>query len=76
MIEGEIEGDLVCSVGCPIMWKSTMQSLIALSTMKAEYIAISQSMRELIPLRETIKELQEYVFSSKLSNLQTSTFSK
>ena len=42
--------------------------------MEAEYIALSQSMRDLIPLRETIKELQTYVFSSS-SNLQTSTLS-
>ena len=42
--------------------------------MEAEYIALSQSMRDLIPLRETIKELQTYVFNSS-SNLQTSTLS-
>ena len=44
--------------------------------MEAEYIALSQSMRELIPLQETIKELQEFVFSSKLPDLKTSTISK
>ena len=40
-----------------------------------EYIALSQSMRELIPLRETVKELQTFVFHSSSSDLQTSTLS-
>ena len=44
--------------------------------MEAEYIALSQSMRDLIPLRETIKEFQQHVLSSNAHNLQTSTISK
>ena len=32
-------------------------------------------MRELIPLRETIKDLQKHVYSSTTSDLQTSTLS-
>ena len=39
-----------------------MQTQIALSTMEAEYIALSQSMRELIPIREVLKEIMEIVF--------------
>ena len=37
----------------PIIWKSKLQTEIALSTMEAEYIAASTAMRELLPLRET-----------------------
>ena len=37
--------------GCPIQWSSKLQTEIALSTTEAEYIALSQAMRELIPLR-------------------------
>ena len=67
-------GYLITYKNCPLHWASKLQSQVALSTMEAEYIALSQSMRDLIPLREIIKELQTYVFKSS-SNLQTSTLS-
>ena len=38
--------------GCPISWVSKMQTEIALSTTEAEYIALSQSVRDLIPIRD------------------------
>ena len=40
--------------GCPIQWSSKLQSDIALSTTEAEYIALSQAMRELLPLRQLL----------------------
>ena len=43
--------------GCPIIWKSKLQTEIALSTTEAEYIALSQSTREIIPFRELLLEL-------------------
>ena len=45
--------------GCPIIWHSKLQSEISLSTTEAEYIALSQSMRDTIPLMALIKELAE-----------------
>jgi hypothetical protein len=39
------------------MWVSKMQTQTTLSTMEAEYIALSQSMRDLIPIREILKEI-------------------
>ena len=41
----------------PVTWLSKMQSEIALSTMEAEYIALSMGMRELIGMRKQLKEL-------------------
>jgi hypothetical protein len=41
----------------PVVWRSKLQGAIALSTCEAEYIAASQGMRELVPLRETISFL-------------------
>ena len=43
--------------GCPLQWVSKLQTEIALSTMEAEYIALSQSMRELIPMRGMVSEI-------------------
>jgi hypothetical protein len=44
--------------GCPILWNSKLQTEIALSTTgEAEYIALSQAMRELIPLRRLLLEV-------------------
>jgi hypothetical protein len=43
--------------GCPIQWNSKLQTEIALSTTEAEYIALSQAMRELIPLRRLLLEI-------------------
>jgi len=41
----------------PIYWRSALQTEIALSTAEAEYIALSQSLREVIPLMTLMKEL-------------------
>jgi hypothetical protein len=51
-----------------------MQTEIAVSTMEAEYIALSQAMRDLIPLRELIKEVAHSL--GKDRNFTTRTYSK
>ena len=43
--------------GCPLTFKSKLQTEIVLSTLEAEYIALSQSMRELLPLRNLLQEV-------------------
>jgi hypothetical protein len=43
--------------GCPISWSSKLQTEIALSTTEAEFIALSQAMRELIPTRRLLAEI-------------------
>ena len=40
-----------------MVWVSKLQTEIALSTLEAEYIALSQAMRELLPLRELLQEV-------------------
>jgi hypothetical protein len=42
-----------------------MQTQIAFSTMEAEYIDLSQSMRDLIPIREILKEIMLEVLNEK-----------
>jgi hypothetical protein len=36
--------------GCPCVWELKLQTEVTLSTMEAEFIALSQAMIELIPL--------------------------
>ena len=43
--------------GCPIYWRSKLQSEISVSTMESEYIALSTSMRDLIPLQRVLKDI-------------------
>ena len=45
--------------GCPVLWVSKLQSEISLSTVEAEYIALSQSMRDIIPFVDQINEMDE-----------------
>jgi hypothetical protein len=44
---------------CPILWVSRLQMEIALSTAKAEYIALSQSLQDVIPLITLLKEINK-----------------
>ena len=58
-------GYVITYRGAPLMWASKMQTQVALSTMEAEYIALSQSMRDLIPIREVLKEVMTIVFNTE-----------
>jgi hypothetical protein len=44
-------GFVICLADCPIIWTSKLQASIALSTMEAEYNALSTAMRDVIPFR-------------------------
>jgi hypothetical protein len=69
-------GYVIFFCGVPLLWVSKLQSLIALSTMEAEYVALSQSMRDLIPIRETLKEIMKIVFGVEGHAPKCSTYSK
>jgi hypothetical protein len=43
-------GYVIMYANCPIHWVSRLQTEIALSTTEAEYIALSQALRNVIPL--------------------------
>ena len=42
---------------CPLLWASKLQTEIDLSTLHYEYLALSNSVRALLPLKSLIKEL-------------------
>jgi hypothetical protein len=50
-------GFVISLAGCPLMWQSKLQGQVALSTMEAEYIALSTSLRSLIPLKSLVHEV-------------------
>ncbi len=45
---------------CPIHWCSKLQTEIACSTLEAEYIALAQAMRDLVPMRRAYVEMLKY----------------
>ena len=50
-------GYVIMYADCPILWVSRLQTEIALSTAEAEYIALSQSLRDVIPLITLLREI-------------------
>lgn len=43
----------------PVVWHSKLQSLIALSTMEAEYISCADSVKQLIPVKQVLAEMDK-----------------
>ncbi len=50
-------GYVIMYANCPIHWVSRLQTEIALSTAKAEYIALLQALRDVIPLITLLREI-------------------
>jgi len=58
-------GYVIVFANCPVLWVSKLQTEIALSTTEAEYIALSQAMRDIIPMQTLLAEI------AKLTKLKT-----
>ena len=54
-------GYVICINSSPIIWASKLQESVALSTMMAEYYALSTCMREVLPIRELIRTVAKGV---------------
>jgi Reverse transcriptase (RNA-dependent DNA polymerase) len=50
-------GYIIKLAKCPVIWRSALMTQIATSTMHSEYIALSQALREVIPLRRLLVEM-------------------
>ena len=50
-------GFVVTFANCPLLWVSKLQTDIALSTLHSKYVALSHSVRALIPLKIIIKKI-------------------
>ena len=69
-------GYVILLAGCPIIWASKLQSQIALSTTEAEYIALSMSLRDTIPVMNLLKELKtrNFCIVSTTANVHCTAF--
>ena len=54
-------GYVIMYAGCPLHWISKLQSEVSLSTTESEYIALSQAMRDLIPLIDLLEEIDKTI---------------
>ena len=59
-------GYVLLAGNCPVEWVSKLQSEISVSTMEAEYISLSTSMRDLISLRTLVDEVKDLIGASTL----------
>lgn len=64
-------GYVICLNGCPVIWSSKLQESIAMSTMMAEYYALSTAMREVLPLRSLVEAVAD---ACGINNECVSTF--
>ena len=66
-------GFVILLAGCPLLWQSKLQGQVALSTMEAEYIALSTSLRSLLPLKTLVGEVAASLMEN--STFLTTTYS-
>eukprot|EP00978_Attheya_sp_CCMP212_P035308 scaffold152839_cov109-Attheya_sp.AAC.1 len=52
-------GYVIRFCGCPVTWRSKLQTEVALSTTEAEYVALSHSLREVIPIMNLLQEAKD-----------------
>jgi len=55
-------GYIITYAGCPITWKSQLQTEITLSTTESEYTGLSYALREAIPIMNLLKEMKDQGF--------------
>ena len=60
-------GYLIMLASCPVVWSSKLQTQIALSSCEAEYICLSQSLREVLPMMTLVQELKDREFMDEFS---------
>ena len=56
-------GYIISYAGCPVVWKSQLQTEIALSTTESEYMGLSYSLREAIPIMRILREFKKHSIS-------------
>ncbi|KAL7474447.1 hypothetical protein ACHAW6_000421 [Cyclotella cf. meneghiniana] len=57
-----MSGWFILYANCPVIWGSKLQLQVALSTTEEEYIALSQALRDVIPIMALLQEMRERQF--------------
>ena len=52
-------GYYITYAGCPILWKSQLQTEVALSSTESEYTGLSSARRDAIPIMNLFQEMKE-----------------
>ena len=55
-------GYIINYAGCPLLWKSQLQTEIALSSTESEYTGLSYALRDAIPIMQLLKEMKAMGF--------------
>ena len=55
-------GFVIKYCGCPVTWKSQLQTEICLSSTESEYTGLSYALREAIPIMQTLREMRKKGF--------------
>ena len=63
-------GYIVFLGNCPTIWKTQLQSEVSLSTLDSEYVALSQSLRTVIPMQTLLKEVIPTITIPKITYSQ------
>jgi len=66
-------GFVILAANCPVIWKSTLQSKTALSTMEAEITALASCCKELFPIMQLAQNLSEYFALPQLTTTMNVT---
>jgi hypothetical protein len=69
-------GFVICRSNCTVIWTSKLQQEISLSTMEAEYNALSYAMRSVLPFKFTVHAIANGIGLSdhQLATFQTSVW--
>ena len=54
-------GYVILLAGCPLLWESSLQTETSVSTMMAEYVALSSAMSDMLPLKQLVKTIAKVV---------------
>ena len=55
-------GYIINYAGCPLLWKSQLQTEVALSSTESEYTGLSYALRDAIPIMQLLKEMKRRGF--------------
>ena len=61
-------GYYITYAGCPILWKSQLQTEVALSSTESEYTGLSYALRDAIPIMNLFQEMKEAGIPIESSN--------